>query len=356
MQRGGRSDRFPSSRAGAVRGAPARRRVRRGVRRGPVDLLGPARRRSGRGAVLGTGAGGRHPGGRRARPPASPTPPISPRPGCCGRPRPPRPWPGAAAVARRRWPSGRWRGSARSPTGRRRRVRPAGSKARHPRAAAPGRRGRPGRPGDAISQVQAGCGRSRRRVLIANSDGLLAGDEQARTRFCVSCVATGDTGLQTGYESAARTARVRAVRRGVGGGAGRAGRRPGPVQAVRPPGPLGRAAGGAGRGQRRHPLPRGLRPRARGRPHREGRLGLHRHGRAAGGQPAGHPGRRRHRRVGVGDVRRRRRGPAGPAQRAHRQRGADRLPVGLPAGPQGGAGRRRATAGARPTSTCPWCG
>ena len=59
--------------------------------------------------------------------------------------------------------------------------------------------------GDAISQVQAGCGSSRRRVLIANSEGLLADDEQARTRFSVSCVAVGDTGLQTGFESAART-------------------------------------------------------------------------------------------------------------------------------------------------------
>ena len=59
--------------------------------------------------------------------------------------------------------------------------------------------------GGAISQVQAGCGASRRRVLIANSDGLLAGDEQARSRFSVSCVATADTGLQTGFESAART-------------------------------------------------------------------------------------------------------------------------------------------------------
>ncbi|MGH9078954.1 MAG: TldD/PmbA family protein [Acidimicrobiales bacterium] len=59
--------------------------------------------------------------------------------------------------------------------------------------------------GDAISQVQASCGGSRRRVLIANSEGLLARDEQARTRFSVSCVATGDTGLQTGFESAART-------------------------------------------------------------------------------------------------------------------------------------------------------
>ncbi len=59
--------------------------------------------------------------------------------------------------------------------------------------------------GGSITQVQAGCGRSRRRVLIANSDGLLAGDEQARTRFSVSCVASGDTGLQTGFETAART-------------------------------------------------------------------------------------------------------------------------------------------------------
>ena len=59
--------------------------------------------------------------------------------------------------------------------------------------------------GGAISQVQAGYGGSRRRVLIANSEGLLARDEQVRTRFSVSCVAEGDTGLQTGFESAART-------------------------------------------------------------------------------------------------------------------------------------------------------
>ena len=57
----------------------------------------------------------------------------------------------------------------------------------------------------AIVQVQAGCGGSRRRVLIANSEGLYARDEQARTRFSVSCVASGDTGLQTGFETAART-------------------------------------------------------------------------------------------------------------------------------------------------------
>ncbi|MGA8372000.1 MAG: TldD/PmbA family protein, partial [Acidimicrobiales bacterium] len=59
--------------------------------------------------------------------------------------------------------------------------------------------------GGAISQVQAGYGGSKRQVLIANSEGLLATDEQVRTRFSVACVAEGDTGLQTGFESAART-------------------------------------------------------------------------------------------------------------------------------------------------------
>ena len=59
--------------------------------------------------------------------------------------------------------------------------------------------------GDAITQVQVGCGDSRRRILIANSEGLLAQDEQIRTRFNVMCVANGDTGMQTGYESLART-------------------------------------------------------------------------------------------------------------------------------------------------------
>jgi len=59
--------------------------------------------------------------------------------------------------------------------------------------------------GAAISQVQAGYGDSRRRILVARSDGLLAEDDQVRTRFNVVCVATGDTGMQTGYESVART-------------------------------------------------------------------------------------------------------------------------------------------------------
>ena len=53
----------------------------------------------------------------------------------------------------------------------------------------------------AIRQVMAGYGDSRRRILVANSDGLLADDDQVRTNFRVTAVAAGDTGMQTGYES-----------------------------------------------------------------------------------------------------------------------------------------------------------
>ena len=59
--------------------------------------------------------------------------------------------------------------------------------------------------GGDISQVSVGYGDSRRRLLIANSDGLLTGDDQVRTMFNVSAVATGDSGMQTGRESVGHT-------------------------------------------------------------------------------------------------------------------------------------------------------
>ncbi len=59
--------------------------------------------------------------------------------------------------------------------------------------------------GGAVVQVSAGYGDSRRRILVANSDGLLVGDDQVRTRFSVVAVASGDAGLQTGFESVAQT-------------------------------------------------------------------------------------------------------------------------------------------------------
>ena len=55
---------------------------------------------------------------------------------------------------------------------------------------------------EAITQVSARYNDNRRQILIANSDGVLARDDQTRTYFGVSCVATGDAGLQTGSETA----------------------------------------------------------------------------------------------------------------------------------------------------------
>ena len=59
--------------------------------------------------------------------------------------------------------------------------------------------------GGAITQVSARYADGRRRILVANSDGVLASDDQVRTIFSVSCVASGDTGMQTGRESVGHT-------------------------------------------------------------------------------------------------------------------------------------------------------
>ncbi|MCH7790435.1 MAG: TldD/PmbA family protein, partial [Acidobacteria bacterium] len=54
--------------------------------------------------------------------------------------------------------------------------------------------------GGEIAQVMARYGDSRRRFLVANTEGVLASDDQVRTLFVVSCVASGDAGMQTGYQ------------------------------------------------------------------------------------------------------------------------------------------------------------
>lgn len=59
--------------------------------------------------------------------------------------------------------------------------------------------------GPEIVQVSAGYGDSRKRVLIANTDGLFVGDEQVRVLMRVSAVADGDAGMQTGYQSMGHT-------------------------------------------------------------------------------------------------------------------------------------------------------
>ena len=59
--------------------------------------------------------------------------------------------------------------------------------------------------GREISQVTASIGGARRRILVANSDGLLTGDDQVRTFLSVNAVATGDTGMQTGRKTIGHT-------------------------------------------------------------------------------------------------------------------------------------------------------
>ena len=57
----------------------------------------------------------------------------------------------------------------------------------------------------AIVQVSAGYADSRKRFLVANTDGVLVHDEQVRTLLRVTAVADGDAGMQTGYDSMGHT-------------------------------------------------------------------------------------------------------------------------------------------------------
>jgi len=57
----------------------------------------------------------------------------------------------------------------------------------------------------AITQVTARYNDNRRRILVANTDGVFGIDDQIKTMFSVGCVASGDTGMQTGRESIGHT-------------------------------------------------------------------------------------------------------------------------------------------------------
>ena len=59
--------------------------------------------------------------------------------------------------------------------------------------------------GDEVVQVSAGYGDSRKRVLIANSDGVFVRDDIARVLARVNVVADGDAGMQTGFQSLGHT-------------------------------------------------------------------------------------------------------------------------------------------------------
>ena len=57
----------------------------------------------------------------------------------------------------------------------------------------------------AITQVSVRYSEGRRRILVANSDGVFNGDDQTRILLSVNCVASGDQGLQTGRETVGYT-------------------------------------------------------------------------------------------------------------------------------------------------------
>ncbi|MEC7915629.1 MAG: TldD/PmbA family protein [Actinomycetota bacterium] len=57
----------------------------------------------------------------------------------------------------------------------------------------------------AITQVTVRYSEGRRRVLVANTDGVFNADDQTRTLLSVNCVASGDQGLQTGRETVGYT-------------------------------------------------------------------------------------------------------------------------------------------------------
>ena len=59
--------------------------------------------------------------------------------------------------------------------------------------------------GPEIVQVAASYGDSRKRVLIANSDGLMIHDDITRVLARVSAIANGDAGMQTGYQTLGHT-------------------------------------------------------------------------------------------------------------------------------------------------------
>jgi TldD protein len=59
--------------------------------------------------------------------------------------------------------------------------------------------------GGEIVQVSAGYGDSRKRVLIANTDGVFVSDDIVRVLARISAVADGDAGMQTGFQSMGHT-------------------------------------------------------------------------------------------------------------------------------------------------------
>ena len=208
------------------------------------------------------------------------------------------------------------------------------------------RRGLVDRAGDRPSY-----GDSRRRILVANSDGLLAEDDQVKTLFAdrsASRAATPD--CRPGYESVGHPIGFELFDRYDVEELARDGRTAGAAQAAALARALGPPARRDQERRRRRAVPRGVRPRPRGRPRSRSRRRC-----SAGkkGEQVASPLVTLVDDGTMGDewgaIAHRRRGSCRAAQRPHRGRHPHRLHVGLPAGPQG----RPPAVGQRPAAELP---
>ena len=150
----------------------------------------------------------------------------------------------------------------------------------------------PAAQGGEIAQFTSSYAEARRQVPIANSEGLMTGDDRTRTRIGAQAVARRGDAVETGAET-------------LGGHRGfelleddpaadrRAGRSQGADAARRRAGAVGLDAGRRRRRLRRRPLSRDDGARARGRPHPEGGQRLRRQARRAGRPAAAQRLRRR---------------------------------------------------------------
>jgi len=144
--------------------------------------------------------------------------------------------------------------------------------------------------GPSVTQVQVALGDSSRHFVVANSEGVYASDHQIRTRFNISCVATGDTGMQTGYRPIAGTRGFELLSEGAVEEAARGAAQQAITKLDARPAPSGDFPVVLA-GVRGNLVPRGVRPRTRGGRDLEARVGLYGKSRTAGGELASYLGR-----------------------------------------------------------------
>ena len=135
--------------------------------------------------------------------------------------------------------------------------------------------------GGEVAQVLASYAEARREVTVANSEGLLTGDDRTRTRIGVQAVARRGDAVETGAETLGGHRGFELLEDDPAAIAAEAARQ-GADPARRRPGAGRLDAGRRRRRLRRRPLPRDDRPRPRGRPRPEGRERLRRQARRAG--------------------------------------------------------------------------